>query len=407
MSLLLAAGTKRLIAGGFLMAFVVAGTSFAQSRNYPICVDARTDSNGDGFGWENRASCRVAAVTPRSKPNCLSPGSDPDGDGFGWENGRSCVVVAVPSRPDCASSASDPDGDGFGWENGRTCVVQQGQLSEEKFPIIRPACSALKYDPDRDGFGWENSRSCSSFNVGDGGSSITDLILVSGQSNALGAETAIHDPAPYDEDLDSPVRRVYFFTHTGWSIGSLQQLWDLNWYPRGDIAENPANNFAFHFAKNVVLQDAGKVLGVVLVTAPGAPISHWDKDKPFYSSIERKVERALDALPHKSKIDAVLWHQGETDYYASDYYSNKLNQLIRNLRGESWVDWSAPFICGETYNAPVNSSLAALNTDGDSRTACVSSGGLTTVGDGVHFSASSLRVLGSRFASKYMDIVDK
>ena len=405
MNLLLAAGTRHLMVAGFLMTFAIAGTSLAQSSNYPVCVDPGTDTNGDGFGWENRASCRVQAVTPRSRPNCLSSRSDPDGDGFGWENGRSCVVVS--SRPDCASSASDPDGDGFGWENGRTCVVQQSQLREEKFPITRPACSALKYDPDRDGFGWENSRSCNSFNVGDGGSSITDLILVSGQSNALGAETAIHDPASFDKNLDSPVRRVYFYTHTGWSVGSLQQLWDRNWYPRGDIAEDPANNFAFHFAKNLVLQDAGKVIGVVLVTAPGAPISYWDKEKPFYASIERKVKRALDALPHKSKVDAVLWHQGESDYYASDYYDSKLKQLIGNLRAESWVDWNAPFICGETYDAPVNSSLSALNTDGDARTACVSSSGLSTVGDGVHFSASSLRVLGSRYAAKYLEIEDK
>lgn len=383
--------------------FLFAGQCLAQSasQNYPLCLDSSSDPDNDGFGWENNSSCRVSGARP-ARPACRSSASDPDGDGFGWEQGKTCVVVNA--KPDCTSAAVDPDGDGFGWENSRSCVVRQQTLREEKYPIPLPACSDNKYDPDRDGKGLENSRLCNSFNVGDGGRSITDVVLITGQSNALGAETARYDPASYDETLDSPVKRVYVYTKTGWSIASLRQIWDLNWYPRGDIASDPANNFGFHFGKNVVLQDPRKVIGLVVITAPGEQISHWDKGSPFYKYLQRKADWALAALPHKNKIDAILWHQGESDYYDTAYYGEKLSQLIGNLRSEAWVREAAPFVCGETYQSPVNRRLSALNNDGDPMTACVTSSGLDTIGDDVHFSAASLRVLGARYAAKYLKI---
>lgn len=371
-------------------------------QGLPTCTDPLSDMDGDGFGWENRASCRVG-VSPIK--NCTRTDSDPDGDGFGWENGRSCVVGSIPGRANCQRSDSDPDGDGFGWENGRSCIVQ-AVTTEEKYPIRFPACSDRKYDVDSDGFGWENSTTCTSHNSGDGGISITDLVLVTGQSNALGAETALYDSASFDSNLDSPVKRVYVYTNTGWGIASLRQIWDLNWYPRADIDKNPANNFAFHFAKNVALQDPQRVVGFILVTAPGEQISYWDKGQLFYAKIQRKVSRALNALPQKTQVDAILWHQGESDYYDTDYYANKLERLIANFRNESWVASTAPFICGETYNSPVNTRLTALNSDSDPNTACASSNDLLTVGDDIHFSAKSLRTLGFRYSAKYLEIMN-
>lgn len=382
--------------------FFTTSPALVVGQGLPTCADPLSDTDGDAFGWENRASCRV--VVSQTK-YCMRTDSDSDGDGFGWENGRSCVVGTLPGRINCQRTDSDSDGDGFGWENGRSCLAVQPTLSEEKFTIRFPACSDPKYDTDSDGFGWENSTTCTSRNSGDGGRSITDLVLVTGQSNALGAETAIYDPLSFDENLDSPVKRVYVYSKTGWSIAGLRQIWDLNWYPRADIANNPANNFAFHFAKNVVLKDPQRVVGFILMTAPGEQISHWDKGQSFYTAIQRKVAQALSALPHKNQIDAILWHQGETDYYDTDYYGNKLNQLISNFRGEDWIATNAPFICGETFNSPVNRRLAALNSDSDANTACASANGLFTVGDNLHFTAKSLRILGSRYADKYLDIL--
>lgn len=117
------------------------------------------------------------------------------------------------------------------------------------------------------------------------------------------------------------------------------------------------------------------------------------------------MARALSALPHKNKVDAILWHQVESDYYDTNYYGDKLNQLIGSFRGESWIASNAPFVCGETFNSPVNRRLAALSTDSDPNTACASSNSLLTVGDDLHFSAKLLRIPSVRYATKYLEIL--
>lgn len=391
----------------------------AASAQLPLCATSESDSDGDGYGWENEKSCKVADTTTSLTNSeqisdssnalklCENSNSDPDGDGYGWEHGESCRVTG--GRPVCRSVDSDSDGDGFGWEDDRTCIVEEGDIPpaaavDEQYQLDHPACSDPKYDEDGDGYGWENSTVCTNVNFGDAGASITDLVLITGQSNALGAETVISDVPRYDEIIDSPVKRVYAYTNTGWTIAGLRQIWDRGWYPRSDIVNDPANNFAFHFAKQVVRDDSTRVVGIILITAPGHPIAHWDKGGEFFLEIAKKVQLALDALPHKDSVDAVLWHQGESDYYDNQYYEDKLFALISNFRSESWIDDNAVFICGETLNAPVNARLNRLNSDGDPQSACVSSEGLESLGDDIHFSADSLRQLGVRYATKYYEI---
>jgi len=380
----------------------------------PVCSSAASDSDGDGFGWENGDTCVTSAVpVSAGLPICQSALSDPDGDGFGWESNDSCRVAVAPpvnppgvvpggTKPFCQSASSDPDGDGFGWENSGSCVVRtlspNGELPEEKFVLKLPACSDNKYDPDGDGFGWENSSSCTFKTKGDS-SLITDVILVTGQSNALGSETIGYDP--FDASLDSPVRRVYAYTSNGWGIAGLRQIWDRGWYPRSDIDSDPANNFAFHFGKSLVKKDANAVVGIIMVTLPGAAIRYWDRDTDLWNQIDSKVNAAIDALPGSAKVTGILWHQGETDFYSTDSYSNRLSSLIGDFRAQSWFAADGVFICGETLNSPLNDRLIALNTDGDARTGCVVGHDLGSIGDDVHFNAPSLRTLGDRYADEY------
>lgn len=249
--------------------------------------------------------------------------------------------------------------------------------------------------------------------VDQGPQSITDLVLITGQSNALGTETAF-DPA-----LDYPVERFYAYTDNGWQLASLRQIWDLGWHPRTDIGTDPHNNFGFHFGKNVVAKSNQRIVGIVLVTAPGEGISHWDSQGYFYDQVRSKALAALDALPQKERFDAVLWHQGETDWVAdgtvdpdlagvgvaNDYYSQKLWQLVDNFRNDDWFGQNRPFICGETVRSPVNSRLNALNHDADPWTSCVSSDNLPTYDAAqVHFSAVGLRQLGANYADQYLNM---
>ncbi len=229
-------------------------------------------------------------------------------------------------------------------------------------------------------------------------SDITDLILVTGQSNALGSQTA------YDANIDVPHERAFAFTSEGWRQADLHQIWDRNWFPRTHPGEDPSNNFAFHMARNIALKDSNRVVGFILVSDPGQRIENWDLNGAFWKTIDARVIDAINQLPHKSTLDGVLWHQGESNAGESDYHQ-KLYQVIENFRNQSWFTWDKPFICGETANYElINQQLMALNHDGDHWTGCVNSDHLTTQSDGYHFDAQGLRELGRRYADKYLSM---
>jgi len=152
----------------------IGASANAHAATLPNCQSASSDSDGDGFGWENNKSCRVVAdniPTSSTRDTCQSASSDPDGDGWGWENGKSCRVASgnptpttpsSSSRPDCVSPSADPDGDGWGWENGKSCrVSNQTQPSTPSTPSTALSnCQSASSDPDGDGFGWEDGKSC-------------------------------------------------------------------------------------------------------------------------------------------------------------------------------------------------------------------------------------------------------
>ena len=261
-------------------------------------------------------------------------------------------------------------------------------------------------------------------------SDITDLILVTGQSNVRGSQTA------YSASLDVPDLRVFAYTDSNdWEVSDLHQAWDVDgWHPgNGSLADNarsPYNNFAFHFAKTIVENDPDKIVGIIIASAPGEGIQHWDANGPFSQTVESKVLAALNAQGAKSQIDGIIWHQGETDWQFSgtsdvdatdaersdpNYYPTKLNALINRYRTQNWFDSNRPFICGETRQAPVNERLMALNSDNDPWTGCVVANDLPTREQnlqtnppvlGTHFNAAGLRTLGRRYASKYLEMTN-
>jgi len=228
---------------------------------------------------------------------------------------------------------------------------------------------------------------------------ITDLILVTGQSNALGAESA------FDAGLDFPHKQVFAFTDQGWQQADLHQVWDLGHFPRGNPGEEPNNNLALHMAKEVARQRGDRVVGFVLATAPGQSITHWSPAGEFFQQIDNKVLQAINQLPQKSQLDGILWHQGESDEGDPDYHL-KLDSLIENFRVQNWFSSDRPFICGETaVFEVVNRQLKALNNNGDQWSGCVGSENLQTHLDGFHFNAEGLRELGRRYALKYLEIL--
>lgn len=258
--------------------------------------------------------------------------------------------------------------------------------------------------PENDGWGWDGVNSCrvqpgsDSQVPGDALQQITDVVLVTGQSNTLGSNTDVV------EGLDDPSSRVYAWTENGWDVANLRQVWDLGWHPRTTPdGLHPHNNFALHFGKQVA-SASDRVVAFIVLSAPGRPISHWDIEKDFYQKIRFQVVEALSFLPHISELNAILWHQGENNWFGGAEYREKLYQLIANFRGEPWYGERAFFICGETHRAPVNADLDSLNSDGDIRTACVSSLGVGVLPDLTHFDSAGLREIGKRYGEKYLNL---
>ena len=133
-------------------------------NGYPYCANgASSDPDGDGWGWENNASCVVrngradsagTGVASNGYPYCVNgASSDPDGDGWGWEFSASCIVrgsgadsggssggsggsgggTASNGYPYCVNGwASDPDGDGWGWENNASCIVRDSAADPDR-----------------------------------------------------------------------------------------------------------------------------------------------------------------------------------------------------------------------------------------------------------------------------------
>lgn len=280
-----------------------------------------------------------------------------------------------------------------------TQTPQDSMLVQSDSPIIG---TCIDTPPENDGWGWNGTSSCqlntSSQVSQEGLQQITDVVLVTGQSNTLGSNTEVV------EGLDDPSERVYAWTENGWDIANLRQVWDLGWHPRTTPdGLHPHNNFALHFGKRVA-SGSERILAFIVLSAAGRPISHWDNDKGFYRKIVYQVNEALSHIPHINELNAILWHQGENNWFGGAEYREKLNALIANFRSEPWYGETALFICGETHRAPVNVDLNSLNSDGDLRTACVSSLGVSVRPDLTHFDASGLREIGKRYGDKYMAI---
>ncbi len=256
-------------------------------------------------------------------------------------------------------------------------------------------------------------------------SDITDIIVLTGQGNAAGVET------DYDPALDTGNENLFAFNEDGqWRPADLNQFWDGNLpsnYATADNGREPFNNLVFQIGKSLTAQ-TNRVVGIILVTAPGAGIRNWDYNSAFYRKIRSKVALALDALPQKATVDAMIWVQGETDWLAQgtadpdatgftstdtdfyqNYYPTKLSYLIANLRSEWWYGHEAQFICSETKQTDLNHHLMALNNDADNRTACAQASDLATRASdpfGNHFSAESLRTLGGRIAELYLSYLE-
>ncbi len=211
---------------------------YAQTDSVAVCESSASDVDGDGWGWENGASCIVSAGGASDGfVACNTTDSDPDGDGWGWENNNSCVVSEDSSSgnsgdtPLCESAASDADGDGWGWENSQTCMVQVTQ-NDPSTPAVTdvPACEIDTSDPDGDGWGWENDASCV---VGSGDST-------GGGTGDDGASTSTAGVVcDYVDSTYNDSASVMATSNSEWTCSETQRVLTANGIPDHDVGVFP------------------------------------------------------------------------------------------------------------------------------------------------------------------------
>ena len=168
------------------------------------------------------------------------------------------------------------------------------------------------------------------------------------------------------------------------------------------------------FAAAIAAAHPGIVVGLVPAAVGGSPIDSWmpgalddaTKTHPW----DDAMARANVALA-TGTLKAILWHQGESDSTAAlaPAYAGKLEALVGRLR-QTLNAPDVPFIVGqmgEFDGAPWDDARKTVDTahrrlpESVTRTACVSSAGLTDKGDRLHFDTRSLRELGRRYADAY------
>lgn len=98
---------------------VVPGSAAAHSIT-PECSPAVTDPDGDGWAWESGHSCTVSGGASSSHSAAQSPVSVQSQANASMS---SAVQQALAGVPACSGSVTDSDGDGWDYENGNSCLV--------------------------------------------------------------------------------------------------------------------------------------------------------------------------------------------------------------------------------------------------------------------------------------------
>lgn len=229
------------------------------------------------------------------------------------------------------------------------------------------------------------------------------VFLLAGQSNMAGRG------AVEDEDRLVNPRVLMFDRGETW-----QPAVDPVHFDKAIAGVGPGRAFGIALAN----ADSTIRIGLVPTAVGGSPIASWEpgaldaatNTHPYDEAIARARAAMKDGV-----LEAILWHQGESDSNAgaAPLYEQKLRALIERFRAELGNP-TLPFLIGQLgrfdgkpWDAPrvhvdsVQRALAAQMPN----VAFVSSDGLKDKGDNTHFTAAGARELGRRYADAYLRLV--
>lgn len=163
----------------------------------------------------------------------------------------------------------------------------------------------------------------------------------------------------------------------------------------------------YSFAKAITKAYPSDTLLLVVNARGGTPIEEFMKgnETGYYDGTIARVRRALLKKPSAS-LEAVIWHQGESNRETYKDYLVNLRALVEDYRKDLNAP-GLPFIVGQlgqwnsTYSS-IRNEIAQVEVT-IAETHLVASKELTNF-DTHHFDNSSQKRLGLRFARKYLEI---
>ncbi len=238
------------------------------------------------------------------------------------------------------------------------------------------------------------------------------VILLTGQSNSQGFG-GYYDSTNIDDTIH-PNIYSWNIDDSSWELADLQK--HMGTKPYGYQC------LAFHFAKQLLLDQPSLKIGILVYGMGSQSISRWsipnislpssknnskiDTADIYYDTCIQ-ITQAL-SLTKNSKLNCVLWHQGEADWNESHiYYERRLLNVINQYRCQDFSQPNIPFICGELSKHHLlswkqNHVLKSLNSNLDPYSRCAFTKNFDhALNDPIHFSSQSHREMGKSYYEQY------
>ncbi len=231
------------------------------------------------------------------------------------------------------------------------------------------------------------------------------LVLLAGQSNMAGRGTVL------PEDKVAPPRLLKLNSKGEWVPATAPVHFDVSW-----VGVGPGETFGKLLAES----DPSVTVGLIPAACGGSSIKHWQKGAYWKQTdshpYDDAIARTEKALKHGT-LKAILWHQGEADCYDAEEatYEDDLKTLLNDFRTRFKAE-NVPLIIGQLprfYHAPWKEAEKKIDTAHRNiakelpNAIFVSSEGMTSNPDKVHFNRESQIEMGKRYFKAYQTLTGK
>lgn len=214
------------------------------------------------------------------------------------------------------------------------------------------------------------------------------LFLLIGQSNMAGR-------APIGKTDKEPIKNVFLLNTEGKWQAAANPLNQYSTIRKGLNMQKVS--IAYGFAK-ALSKDSKESIGLIVNAKGGSKIDEWTKDSKFFKEAMKRVAQAEKG---GSKLEAILWHQGESNQNDNEY-DKKLATLVKDFR-KATGNRELPFVAGEVKQGTAVNKFISTLAKQVKHTAVASSKDLKTM-DKWHFDFKSIVELGERYAEALKSI---